>query len=104
MHRPTLGVLAGVLLVAGLVATYVADSEAWGSVLIRAGAILGGIWLVLPKAREIPKPVWLSLGAFVIIVAVRPRLILWAFLLAVLISAIALVTRGRGGVSGSQRS
>lgn len=100
MHRPTLGVLAGVILVAGLVATYVGDSESWGSVLMRSGAILGAIWLVLPQARQIAKPVWFGIGTFVLIVAVRPRLILWAFLLAVAISAIALLARSRSRASG----
>jgi hypothetical protein len=66
--------------------------------LIRAGAILGAIWLALPRARQVPRPVWFGIGAFVLIVAARPRLVLWAFLLAVAISGIAVVLRGRAGV------
>lgn len=102
MHRPTVAVLALVLLAAGVVVYLVTgeDGDVWASVLIRVGAVLGAVWLVLPQARDVSRPIWFGIGAFVLIVAVRPRLILWALLAAAVVAVLAMMARGRARASG----
>ncbi len=99
MHRPTLGVVAALLIGAGLVSTFVSglgeDHLVWGGILIRAGALLGALWLVLPSARHLPRHLWLGIGSFILVLAIRPRLVAWALVAAVLISLLTVLGRGR---------
>ncbi len=99
MHRPTLGVVSALILVAGIVATFVPevgeDHRFWGGVLLRAGAVLAGIWLVLPSARTMSWRVWTGIAVFVAIVAARPRLVLFAFAVGFVIAMFELAARSR---------
>ncbi len=103
MHRPTLGVIAAGLLVTGLVLTFLqggdVDDLFWGGVLLRAGGVLGALWLVLPNARRMPRWAWAGLAVLGVVLALRPRLILVGFLLAVFTSIAAFLAGvGRRGV------
>ncbi len=97
MHRPSLGIAALILLVAGgvLIARPVEGDPYPGAVALRAGLVLGAIWLALPNLRRAPR--WLLIGAAVIVavIIVRPRLVLYAFPVAVAASFV-------GALSGSR--
>ncbi len=98
MHRPTLGVIAGLLVAGGAFAMLVDLGEnhvVWGGMLLRAGLVLGAVWLVLPSARRIPVAGWLGIGIFSAVVVFRPRLVLWGLALSVVVAAAALVPRNR---------
>jgi hypothetical protein len=98
MHRPTLGVVAGLLVVGGATAMLVDLGQGhvvWGGMLLRAGLVLGAVWLVLPAARRIPTAGWLGIGIFAAVIIVRPRLVLWGLAVAIAVTAAALIPRGR---------
>ena len=100
MHRPTLGVVAGLFLVAGVVVSFVSDlgiedDRFWGGVLLRMGAVLGALWLVLPRARRLSWRTWTAVTVFVVVVAARPRLVLYAFGISVVILLYELIMRAR---------
>jgi predicted branched-subunit amino acid permease len=67
----------------GLVTILLADpgeGSPTGGVLIRAGAVLGAIALVLPSIRKPSLPAVLVAGAGLVLVLVRPGLV-WAALI-----------------------
>lgn len=79
MQRTALGAISLVLIVGGAIGAFAGlldDSEWWGGVSLRAGLILGVLWLVMPKARDVPPPVWAGVGMFAAVLAIRPRLVL----------------------------
>lgn len=66
------------------------DSLWWGGVTLRTGAILGVFWLILPKARKVPRAILVGMVVFAGFVALRPRLVL----LGVAASFLAMVGVG----------
>jgi len=103
VHRPTLGIVATLLVAGGLVGTfsdaYGEDSLLRGGVMLRSGAVLGVLWLVLPKARALPQPVAVGVGLFAAVLIFRPRLVLVgiavAFIAMVVMSIAQLRARSR---------
>jgi hypothetical protein len=90
-----LGVIGAVAMVAGLVALLLADAgegSPTGGVLIRAGAVLGAVALVLPGIRRPSLPTLLVAGAGLVLVLARPGLV-WAALIGWV--AWALLSRQR---------
>lgn len=96
MRRNLLGIIAAALVIAGLVGLWRGFSEEdvagmGAGVGIRAGLILGAIWLAYPQLAQLFSrvPGWL-MGALLlggVVVAIRPRYILVvAPLLAVILS------------------
>jgi hypothetical protein len=90
VQRWFLGIVAGGFLAGGLVLALVSDPGpdelAWGGILLRSGMLMGAWWLVLPNARRVRRTTWVSVGVVAIVLAVRPRLILWGLLVAVLVA------------------
>jgi hypothetical protein len=80
VHRPTVGVLAIVLLVTGLISSLFAPSTALYDQLtsagLRIGAVLAVVWLALPDLRQ-ARNRWLIVLLFVgcVAVIVLPRFI-----------------------------
>jgi hypothetical protein len=90
-----IGALGALAMVVGLVALLLADpgeGSPTGGVLIRAGAVLGAIALVLPGVRKPSLPTLLVAGAGLILVLARPGLV-WAALIGWV--AWALLSRQR---------
>jgi hypothetical protein len=80
MHRPTLGVIALVLLVAGAVGQLRPSSDAGvQQVLIgfwRVGFVLAALWLALPQTRQLPnKLLLLAILVIALVLATRPKLL-----------------------------
>jgi len=108
MQRIVLGLIALGLLVAGSLGTFTevigADSVWWGGVSLRAGAILGVSWLVMPKVRHVPRYLWVGLGVFAGVLAVRPRLVVFGIVLAFMaMVVVALAQRRVAPSKGSRR-
>ena len=108
MQRITLGLIALGLLIAGTLGTFTdllgADSLWWGGVSLRAGAILGVSWLVMPKAQNVPRFLWVGLGIFAAVLAIRPRLVLFGIVLAfVAMVVVAFAQRRAASGKGSRR-
>ena len=72
---------------------------AWGlTAYAVAGLVLGAVWVALPNIRKAPR--WLLSGAAVLaaVLIVRPRLLLYAFPVAVVVAVVGATTR-----SGARR-
>jgi hypothetical protein len=108
MQRTVLGLIALGLFVAGSLGTFTevfgADSVWWGGVSLRAGAILGVSWLVMPKARHVPRYLWVGLGIFAGVLAFRPRLVLFGIVLSFTAMVVVALAQRRAATSkGSRR-
>ncbi len=49
----------------------------WPGIVLRAGIILGAIWLVLPNLRRVNRRTWATIGIPALVLLLRPQLILW---------------------------
>ena len=93
MHRPTVGILALLLLIAGGVLLVVpADKDDWLNMAagcLRVGSILAVLWLALPDVAR-PLSRWILVGVVVAVflIAKRPQLIVLAL---VFLAGIALL-------------
>ena len=107
MQRTILGLIALGLVVAGALGTFTeifgTDSLWWGGVSLRAGAILGVSWLVMPKARHVPSYVWVGLGIFAGVLAFRPRLVLFGIVLAFVAMVVVAFAQRRAAPSKGSR-
>ena len=107
MQRSTLGIIALSILIAGSLGFFTelfgADSRWWGGVALRAGAILGVSWLVMPKARHVPRYLWVGLGIFAAVLAIRPRLVLVGIALAFLAMVVVAFAQRRSAPGKATR-
>ncbi len=97
MHRPTVGIIALVLLLSGATllvwqpenATY----QVWLSACLRVGAVMALVWLAHPQLVRMPA--WLLFAVFLLlpILAWKPKLLL----LAVPIAIVLAFLRPRAG-------
>lgn len=97
MRRVILGIVS-LLLIVGGVASLVAmgggeqERGMLASAVLRAGVILGAIWLAMPQLERLFQrfPPWLMAGAAIgfVILVVRPRLILYVAPLLVAMAAL----------------
>lgn len=94
-----MGVIALVLIVAGTLGAFTnafgGGSEWWGGVALRAGLVLGAFWLVVPRARQVPPPVWVGLGIFAAVLAIRPRLVLLGIAIAFIAMVVTAIAQRR---------
>lgn len=86
MRRVILGILAAVFLAAGAVGLWKfgtddSGASAAASVAVRAGALLGALWLALPQLESLFRrfPPWMlgTLAGCALMVVVRPRLLIY---------------------------
>jgi hypothetical protein len=74
MHRPTVGLIAIVLLVAGL-ATRGASDETLSAALLRVGLVMAILWFAHPQIKNLPKW-WVAVGAAALFLVTRfPKLL-----------------------------
>lgn len=107
MQRTALGMIALGLLIVGSLGTFTdifgVDSLWWGGVSLRAGAILGVSWLVVPRARRVPRFVWAGLGVFAGVLAIRPRLVMLGIVLAFFAMVLVALAQRRTSQDRSSR-
>lgn len=99
MQRAVLGVIAVALVIAGALGAFTevfgTDTEWWGGVGLRTGLVLGAFWLVMPRARDVPVPVWVGVGVFALFLAARPRLVLFGLLVAFVAMVVTAIAQRR---------
>lgn len=97
MHRPTLGFISLALMIGGafLMARPVDGDTYLGAIGLRSGLVLGAIWVALPNIRRAPR--WLLYAAAVpaAVLIVRPRLVLYALPVAVVVALFGVASAGR---------
>ena len=99
VQRVVLGIIALVLAVGGGLGAFTevfgSNTEWWGGVALRTGLVLGAFWLVMPRARDVPIPIWVGLGVFAVVLAARPRLVLFGLVIAFVAMVITAIAQRR---------
>lgn len=95
MHRPTLGIITLLLGAAGVTWWLWPGTEGdvAAQVVVRAAVILGALWVGLPAIERSPRWLGIALGVVAVILIIRPRLIIWGLVIAVIIGVLG--ARGR---------
>ena len=65
----------------------------FGAIGVRAGLVLGALWLALPNIRKVPRWLPSALAIIAAVLIVRPRLVLYALPVAVAIAILGAITR-----------
>ena len=104
MHRPTIAVLAVVLLCGGI---YLSFAKPEGTLVTglhaacwRVGGLLAAIWIAHPQLAKLPSWVYLLFFAATLAIAVRPRLAIIVLPLVI----VAFWLRPRGGPGSTPTS
>ncbi len=94
MHRPTIGLIAVILLAVG-VYTHSSD-EAVSAACLRIGAVMAILWFALPQLRGVPRWLVLAVGVALLIAMRWPKLLALALpVFAVLWILRPRASRGR---------
>ena len=97
MHRPTLGLISLVLVIGGtILMVRPIDGDSYvGAISLRAGLVLGAIWVSLPNIRRAPRWLLAAVAILAVILIVRPRLLLYALPVAAVVALIGATSRPR---------
>ena len=66
-----------------------------GAVSVRAGVVLGALWLALPNIRQAPRWLLYGVGVLAVVLIVRPRLVLYALPVAVVVAFFGATSGAR---------
>jgi hypothetical protein len=64
-----------------------------GAVSVRAGLVLGALWLALPNVRRAPRWMLSAVGVLAAVLIVRPRLLLYALPVAAVVAILGATSR-----------
>jgi hypothetical protein len=106
MHRPTVGIIALLLLLLGLFSFVLGEREAaagWGSGCLRVGLLMGALWLALPVLKG-TRPIWavigllvlLALGVAMLFAAKHPFSMALIAAIALVLGCLTMASRSRG--------
>ena len=97
MHRPTLGVISLVLIIGGaiLMVRPIDNDSYLGAISVRAGLVLGAIWVSLPNIRRAPRWLLSAVTVLAVVLIVRPRLLLYALPVAVVVAVVGATSRSK---------
>ena len=84
MHRPTIGLIAVVLLIAGFVLRGATD-EGLSAACFRIGVVMALVWLAHPQLENMPRWLVFALCATALVVMRWPRLLVLALPVAVVL-------------------
>ena len=88
MHRPTVGILALVLLLVGSIIwlgwRHEENAQQWIGACWRVGFAMAALWLALPDLRRLPTWILVPLLIVAVLIARQPRIMLLAFVAMVL--------------------
>ena len=95
MHRPSLGIISLVLIVGGavLMARPPNGDPYLGAVSVRAGLVLGALWLALPNIRRAPRWLLYAVGVVAVVLILRPRLVLYSLPVAAVVAFLGATSR-----------
>ncbi len=105
MQRAVLGVVSLALIVWGVLDMVwwdTAGAGTTGGVLLRAGLVLGAIWLALPGLRRVPRHLLIWGAGVAALLVVRPRLLLIGLPAAIVLAVLTGPRRSRPGSSGQE--
>ncbi len=89
-----MGWAALLLLVAGVFLMARPNDDPYlGAVTLRAGLVLGALWLALPNIRRTPRWLLAGVGVLAVVIVVRPRLVLYAVPVAAAVAFLASVSK-----------
>ncbi len=94
MHRPTLAVIAILLLAFGVYTRQQPENETLSAACLRIGVVMGILWFAQPQTKNIPR--WaIALGGAGLLMVMRwPKLLLFALPIAALLWALRPRTPG----------
>lgn len=95
MHRPTLGIISLVLIMGGaiLMLRPIGGDSYLGAISVRAGLVLGAIWVSLPNIRRAPRWLLSAIAVLAMVLIVRPRLMLYALPVAAVVALVGATSR-----------
>ncbi len=64
-----------------------------GAVSVRAGLVLGALWLALPNIRRAPRWLLSAVGVLAAVLIIRPRLLLYALPVAAVVAFLGATSR-----------
>lgn len=92
MHRPSVGILALILLTTGTLlwafGSEAENSTAWVAACWRIGLALGALWLALPQLHRVPGWLIAAILFVALVVARQPRVMLLAVAVAIAFSVL----------------
>ena len=66
-----------------------------GAISVRAGLVLGAIWVSLPNIRRAPRWLLSAVAVLAMVLIVRPRLLLYALPVAVVVAVVGATSRSK---------
>ena len=66
-----------------------------GAISLRAGLVLGAIWVSLPNIRRAPRWLLSAVAVLAVVLIVRPRLLLYALPVAAVVALVGATTRSK---------
>jgi hypothetical protein len=73
---------------AGVVGWLSGAETGWPQILLRVAIVLAAIWLAAPAFHRVPRRVAYGVGAALLVIALRPRLVLAALAIGALITLL----------------
>ena len=64
-----------------------------GAISLRAGLVLGAIWVSLPNIRRAPRWLLSAVAVLAMVLIVRPRLLLYALPVAAVVALVGATSR-----------
>ncbi|HYW78138.1 MAG TPA: hypothetical protein VE890_01120 [Thermoguttaceae bacterium] len=101
MRRHLIGIISLVLFVGALVSMHY-ETPQFTSACSRVGVLMAVLWLAYKELQRLPERIWRPLLVAALVLALRPKLILWAIPLIVVL-AILKPRFGRGSKANGPR-
>jgi hypothetical protein len=103
MHRPTIGLLAivllGTALTLAIVPSHVSAHQALLGACVKVGAVLGALWLAHPQLMRLPRWMATAAGITAVVAAVKPRILFVAVPLLLAVWSLMPGAAKRNGAS-----
>lgn len=78
-----------VALGAGVIGLLADLDPTWPPLFLRAGIVLFAVWFAGPAFARVPRRVGYGLAAVAVVLVIRPRLILWALAVGLVVAVAA---------------
>ena len=88
-QRTSIGIVAALFLGVGAVGAIADLDPTWPQILLRAGIVLSALWIAAPVLRRLPRRVLIGGAVVAAVLLVRPRLIVWGVLAAIVAGILA---------------
>ncbi len=103
MRRHLIGIISLVLFVGAMVSMHY-DTPQFTSACSRVGALMAVLWLAYKELQRLPERIWRPLLLAALVLAIRPKLILWAIPLIIILAILKPRFGRRSKGDGSQNN